>query len=203
MPRPRNTEARREQIIDGLLAVMGERGYERATVAAIARAAALSPGLIHYHFTSKRAILLALVEQLVARFEARRDALLRRAGNDPKDRIDAFVSAYLARGAGEDPAVVAAWVVVGAEATRQPEVRAIYRRAIAARLDALTDLLRARLRQRGRSGRGAKRLAAGVIAAIEGAYQLAAAAPELLPAGYAAPAVRQMIEGATERAPPR
>ena len=54
MARPSNTEERRQQIVEGLLRVMAERGYERASIAEIAKAAGLSPGLVHYHFTEKQ-----------------------------------------------------------------------------------------------------------------------------------------------------
>ena len=47
MARPSNTEERRQQIVQGLLRVMAERGYERASIAEIARAAGLTPGLVH------------------------------------------------------------------------------------------------------------------------------------------------------------
>ena len=40
---------------------MADRGYERASVTAIAKAAGLTPGLVHYHFHNKKEILLALV----------------------------------------------------------------------------------------------------------------------------------------------
>ena len=58
MPRPSNTDARREQIVLGLQRVMAERGYEKATVSAIAQAAGLTPGLVHYHFKNKQEMLL-------------------------------------------------------------------------------------------------------------------------------------------------
>ena len=45
MPRPPNTEQRRSQIVGGLARVMAERGYAKATIQAIAKAAGLSPGL--------------------------------------------------------------------------------------------------------------------------------------------------------------
>jgi len=64
MARPSNTEARRSQIVDGLVMVLSERGYERSSVQAIASAAGLSPGLVHYHFKNKLEILVELVERL-------------------------------------------------------------------------------------------------------------------------------------------
>ena len=63
-------EERRAQIVDGLMRVLPEHGYERASVARIAKAAGLSPGLVHHHFENKQAILLALGERLdVSRIE--------------------------------------------------------------------------------------------------------------------------------------
>ena len=53
MPRPSNTEQRRNDITLAFLKVMAETGYAKATVRAIAAEAALSPGLIHHHFKNK------------------------------------------------------------------------------------------------------------------------------------------------------
>ena len=50
MARPRNTEERRRQIVDGLRLVMAENGYDGASVQAVAKAAGLTAGLVHYHF---------------------------------------------------------------------------------------------------------------------------------------------------------
>jgi TetR/AcrR family transcriptional regulator, transcriptional repressor of bet genes len=196
MPRPSNTQARRDQIVDGLLSVMSLAGYERASIAAIARAAGLSSaGLVHYHFASKQEILVVLVERLVVTVEARYRARVERAGCDPQKRLHAFIDAHLALGDDADPRAVAAWVAVGAEAVRQPEVRTLYAAAIARSIDELRALLAACLRARGRRTHNARRLAAALRSAMEGAYQLAVAAPDALPRGFAAPAVRKMADG--------
>lgn len=198
MARPSNTAERRRQIVEGLLSVMERQGYERASVAAIARAAGLSAGLLHYHFDNKQAILVALVETLVGRMQARYEARRQDAGDAPtaagaERRLGAFVDAHLALGADADPRGVAAWVVVGAEAVRQPEVRQVYQRAIQADLAELRALVADLLRAHGRSTRAATRIAAVGMSAIEGAYQLSAGAPGTLPEGFAAPMVRQML----------
>ncbi|HEY4122015.1 MAG TPA: TetR family transcriptional regulator, partial [Byssovorax sp.] len=59
MERAPNVE-RRAQIVAALARVMAARGYERATVAQIAAEAGLAAGLVHYHFASKRDVLLTL-----------------------------------------------------------------------------------------------------------------------------------------------
>ena len=87
MPRPSNTAERRAQIIEGLLNVIAEGGYEGATIASIAKSAGLGSGLVHYHFANKQAILLALVERIVGLIEARYAHRLGAAGEDPSARL--------------------------------------------------------------------------------------------------------------------
>ncbi|MBK7863196.1 MAG: TetR family transcriptional regulator C-terminal domain-containing protein [Archangiaceae bacterium] len=185
MARPSNTLRRREQIVDGLLAAMVAHGYDGASIVAIGKAAKLAPGLVHYHFDTKAEVLLALVERLVQQVRARYAA---RAG----DRLDAFIDAHLALGSDADPRAVAAWSIIGAEALRQPDVRRLYRAALASTLRELKRLVAARLREQGRLTRNAGSVSAAIVSAIEGAFRIAAAAPGSLPAGYAAPMVRRL-----------
>src|SRR5688572_15123230 len=179
MARPSNTLQRREEIVDGLLRAMATHGYEGASIVAIAKAAGLAPGLVHYHFDTKAEVLLALVERLVRQVRARYQAR-------PGDRLDAFIDAHLALGPDADPRAVAAWSIVGAEALRQPDVRRLYRAALASTLKELKRLVRQRLREQRRITRNAGRISAGIVSAIEGAFRIAAAAPGALPGGYAA-----------------
>jgi TetR/AcrR family transcriptional repressor of bet genes len=195
MPRPKNSGQRRAQIVDGLIDVMARSGYDGASIQEIARAAGLTPGLLHYHFGSKREILVAAVEQLIDGVRARYEARLAGGAPDARARLDAFIDAHLARGRDADARAVAAWSVVGAEAIRQPDVRAIYRRALGSSLRELTRLVTAVRRAepgRSRSTLSAREAAAALMTAIEGAFRIAAAAPGALPAGYAAPTVRAL-----------
>jgi TetR/AcrR family transcriptional repressor of bet genes len=195
MARPSNTEERRQQIVEGLLRVMAERGYERASVAEIAKAAGLSPGLVHYHFEGKQEILLTAVEQLAARARARVKARLERAKGEARTQVDAFLDAYLATGEDADPSAVAAWVTISAEAIQQPEVRAAYEKVVRADLGHLEELVGA---VTGR--RRARAIAAGLFAAVQGYYVLSAAAPGLIPSGSAAATVKRMAAGLLDTA---
>ena len=47
MPRPSNREERRAQIVDGLMRVLPEHGYERASVARIGNGVMVSPYWAH------------------------------------------------------------------------------------------------------------------------------------------------------------
>lgn len=196
--RPPNTERRRGEIVEGLLRVMARKGYEGATVSEIARAAGLRPGLVHYHFETKEEILLELFERLrrtvEVRYERRRDR-----GNP----LRAFLDAHLERGRDADPAALACWVAVGAEALRRPALGRLYRRAVEERLGRLENLVRGALRARGRAARRAREIAAALLAAIEGAFHLGSAAPRTIPPGTAAAAVWRMAEGLVSAEPRR
>ncbi len=199
MPRPSNTEARRAQIVDGMLRVVAERGYERATVKDIADAAGLSPGLLHYHFASKQEILVALAEDLAEAAQKRQSAL--KSPRSARSRLLALLDAHVARGKGADPTAVACWVALGAEAPRIPELAAVYRRVTGDALAGLRDQTRAALLEEERSPKRAGSIAAGLLAAVEGAFKLATAAPGLLPEGFAAPTLRAMAEGLLDAQP--
>ena len=195
MARPANGVERRAQIVDGLLLVMAREGYERASIAQVARAAGLSPGLLHYHFASKHQILVALVHRLVAQVTARAEALLERAGEQPRRRLCAFLDAHVALGDDADGRAVAAWVVVGTEAMRDRQVRALYVRALEGSLGWLRQLVGDCLTHERRVRRNTARIAAALLAAVEGAYRVRTAAPALLPVGFAAPTLRTMVDG--------
>ncbi len=193
MPRPKNTDERQRQIVEGLLRAMAERGYERASVQAIAKAAGLSPSLVHYHFKNKQQVLLALIGRLGDIIQERFEA--RAAGaSDPWQRLDAFIDAHLALDETADPAAVACWVAIGAEAVRQPEVREVYGATVERELVLLAGLVGDVLAHERRSDEAASTIAAGLFAAIQGSYQLAAVA-RAAPEGFAAPTVRQMARG--------
>ena len=200
MARTSNTEARRTEIAGALLAVIARLGYDKATIQAIAAHAGLAPGLIHYHFKNKQEILMSLIGAMARAAHARYLAVL---GDqvDPLPRLRAYLHARLGLGEGAAPDIVAAWVMIGAEAVRQPEVRAVYCQMVADELALLTTLLTDCLRERGRDARVAARLAAGLAAMIEGAYQLSSAAAEAMPRGYAAAAATSYAELAIAAAP--
>lgn len=167
------THARRAQILAGLKQVFAASGYAGASMRAIADAAGLTPGLLHYHFPNKRAMLVALIAQLEA-------DLLERLPPDatPEAIIEALLGLQ-----GADPAALACWTQARAEAQRDPEVLAAYR--------ATLEGLLARF-ERALPDRAA---AVGLLAAVEGYLGLATTCPDLIPAGSAAPTVRAMLAG--------
>jgi len=195
MPRPTNTAQRRLQIVEAMQRVMGVTGYERASVAAVAEAAGLAPGLIHYHFGNKQEILIELVRMLGERLDARRREAVEGKGADPVGRLEAWLDAHVSLGPGADPTAVACWVSIGAEAMRIPEVRAVYVEALTRERDQLGSLLSEAVKPVRLPTAKRNQMAAGLLAAIQGAYLLGAAAPEVAPRGFARPALRALLDG--------
>ena len=196
MPRPSNTEERRKQIAGALIKVMARRGYDGASVAGIAKAARLTPGLVHYHFASKQEILLAALDELVARHAARLEERLGAAGeDDPLAQVAAFIDVHLAVGAHADPEALACWVLISGEALREPKVRAGFHAALARLSGRLTAIIRRGVERSVFAAVEAEPAAAALLAAIQGYFVLAATARTLIPRGSAAAATKQMAEG--------
>jgi TetR/AcrR family transcriptional repressor of bet genes len=198
--RPSNTQERRAQIVAAFGRVLAAQGYQGATIAAIGREAKLAPGLVHYHFESKREVLLALVAAVVDTLRRRADERLAQAGTDPRKQLDAVIDAHLEADSSSEPGVVRAWAAIGAEALGDAWVREQYAQALSAAQTQLEEKVRRCLKAERRSTSGAQKIAAALLSAIEGAYRIGAAAPELLPPGFAAPMVRRMAQGLIDSA---
>lgn len=83
LPRNEVDSGRREQLLAAARAVFAEKGYERATVGDIVRAAGVAQGTFYLYFPSKRAVLVTLARAfraalLAALFDPHLDALPRR-----------------------------------------------------------------------------------------------------------------------------
>ena len=73
-PTPRGARSM-QRILDAAARLIGDAGFEGATMKAVARAAGVSKGLLHYHFQSKEHLLIeaqrATFRQIHLRFEER------------------------------------------------------------------------------------------------------------------------------------
>lgn len=179
MGRRPNTELRRQQIVDALQAEMAAVGFSRATTKSIAERAGLAPGLVHYHFKDKEAILVALVERLVAQADARFQALLDGA-KTPKDQLRAFVTARVSPGSAAEADQVAVWVALIADAMAIPAVSERLSAWLAQDQKRLTAMFRAA----DVASPGAH--AALMLSAVMGSFSLHALQVPGVPKGYAA-----------------
>jgi len=64
-PRERNADAARDQILKAAAQLFAKKGFQAATLRAVARAAGVSQPLIHHHFGSKRDLWQAVKARVV------------------------------------------------------------------------------------------------------------------------------------------
>jgi len=93
-PRPRVASLRRDQIVRATIRCLAREGYSNLTMKKLAREAGVSPGILHYYFPNKRAILLAALERVMADLDRRvvREA---QGARDPRERLRALIGACL------------------------------------------------------------------------------------------------------------
>ena len=113
-----STDARREQLLDAGVALLGKRPAAEVSIEEIAEAAGVSKGLLYHYFPTKGEFLVAAIErgqeELAGRFAAAESL-------PPVERLDAGLDAFLDyveqypaafaaifRGESEDPAITAA-----------------------------------------------------------------------------------------------
>jgi TetR/AcrR family transcriptional repressor of bet genes len=195
MPRPRNTDQRRAQIVSGFMRIMAERGYDGTSVAEAARAAGLTQGLVHYHFKSKQEILVAALSQLVEQHDAQLTQRLEEVPNGPGSEVDAFIDFHLGLGADANPEALACWIHMSGEALRQAEVRSEWEKALTATAERLTEIIHLGIAQGVFDCESAQASATAIVAAIQGYFVLAATARSVIPKGTAAPSVKRMAQG--------
>lgn len=195
MARPSNTAQRRQQIASGLIKVMARQGYDGAAVSDIAKAAKLTPGLVHYHFGSKQEILLAALDSLSAGHLARLDARLAQAGGRPPDEVAAFIDFHLGLGAEANPEALACWVILSGEALRNAKVRSRFEKAVAGLVARLAGAIRRGVDRWEFACDDVDGAAAALVAAIQGYFVLAASARSTIPKGSAARSTTKMAEG--------
>jgi AcrR family transcriptional regulator len=84
------TAARRKQILDAATQVFAEKGFHRATIRDIARAAGIADGTIYTYFASKTEVLLGILHRLNETTE-REQQLMPQSEQD----LRSFFTAYL------------------------------------------------------------------------------------------------------------
>jgi AcrR family transcriptional regulator len=119
-----SAEERRERILEGALEVFAQRGYQEASMTAIASAAGISPAVIYDHFPSKAALHMTLLESQAAKLLASVGAALADAPKDRRERfrlgVDAFFAFVEQQGF--------AWWLLFRDPPTDPEVAAAYGR---------------------------------------------------------------------------
>ncbi len=144
--RREGAEARREALVEAVLALVSEGGMEAATVRAIAERASVTPGLIRHYFDTKEDLLAAAYEAHMARLtEATADHA---RGRTAAERLAAFVAAGL-RAPIVDPAAIGLWAGFINLVRRDDRMQAIHERTYHAFRDRLQSLISAALDEAG------------------------------------------------------
>lgn len=82
-------------ILRAAVAVMGEDGYEGASMRDMAARAGVSVAALYYHFPSKHDLLREFLDEAYDVTLARIDRRLVAVGSDPSDRLDSLVSTLI------------------------------------------------------------------------------------------------------------
>ena len=117
-------EERRQQIIDGALAVFSEKGFEKATNKDIAEAAGIgSPGLIYHYFKDKSDLFRQVLEQRAPVFQviARGESMMELP---PREVLMLFGNAFV-NSLGNRTAISMFKLLLG-EAVRHPIVAEMF-----------------------------------------------------------------------------
>lgn len=202
MARPSNSPERRAQIAAALVKVMARRGYDGASVADVARAARLAPGLVHYHYKNKQEILIQALRQLAARHAARLAARLDEGRGDPAWEVAAFIDLHLGLGADADPDALHCWILLSGEALRERKVQVEYEKVTRGLAARLAGSIARGLQQGAFRCESPDAAASALVAAIQGYFVLAGAARSVIPRGSAAACTKRMAEGLLRPARP-
>lgn len=92
-PRARQRAARRSQILAAAERIFAEKGFEGASMAAIAAAAGLPKANLHYYFGTKEALYAALLREVLALWLSATEAI--RPESDPAEALTAYVRAKM------------------------------------------------------------------------------------------------------------
>jgi len=158
-------------------------------------AARLTPGLVHYHFKNKHEILLAALDDLVARHDQRLEARLSEVEDDPAAGLAAFIDFHLGLGADADPEALACWILLGGEAVRDAKVKAAMAAAMEGMVARLAQIIRQGVDRRVFTCDAIDAAASALFATIQGYFVLAGTARQVIPRGSAALTTKRMAEG--------
>ena len=111
-------------ILRAAVTVMGEDGYEGASMRDIAKRAGVSPAAIYHHFSSKRDMLREFLEDAWRIVFERIESRLATAPDDPVARLDEVVSTLVASQHHDEYARLAAVVALREYVRLAPDDRA-------------------------------------------------------------------------------
>ncbi len=134
--------ARRADLIDATAAVLAEQGLAGTNVRAICAKAGVSPGLLRHYFDGIDDLIAATYAATSDRMDAIFAEAVADAGNDPRDRLTAYLTASF-RPPVTDPELLGAWTAFWALARSDARMAAIHAESYAGYRERLANLLTA------------------------------------------------------------
>jgi len=125
MPKVGMEEVRRQQLITATIRTIHELGYEKVTLARVARAAGISPGLVPHYFRDKQGLLAATMRHIAEELRMELSRHLA-AAHGPRARMEAILDANFAPRCFA-PEVVAAWLAFWGQAHSDPKLTRMQR----------------------------------------------------------------------------
>jgi AcrR family transcriptional regulator len=128
-PRPRVADERRAAIVRATIRCLARDGYAALTMKRVAAEAGVSPGILHYYFRDKRAILARAAATVTADLD-RRVATEARRARDARAHLRALLGACL-KAATETRDFWTVFIELWGEALHDRELARLNRRAYA------------------------------------------------------------------------
>lgn len=114
-------DARRLSLIEACARVLARNGAPGASVRAIAQEAGTSVGLVGHYFGGVDALVAATYDHVDRQVAAALDHAVLAAGSDPRDRLEAFVTASFAPPIA-DTALLATWIAFWSLVTARKDI---------------------------------------------------------------------------------
>ncbi len=133
------------QIIAAATRVIAQKGYARTSLNDIAREAGMSKGAVHYHFSTKEALVAKVLETACDAVAERTKDAWQRGGQDPFEALRASVrELWAVRTSGSDEVRVVADLLAQAlhDESLRPQLAGYYRFASAQTTQHLVTVLR-------------------------------------------------------------
>jgi AcrR family transcriptional regulator len=135
-------DARRQSLIAACARVLARDGAGGASVRTIAAEAGVSPGLVGHYFAGIDALVAATYAQIGEQVRDALAAAVAAAGDDPRARLLAYVTASFAPPIA-DPALLATWIAFWSMVKPRPDIARLHDDIYASYRADLERLLRA------------------------------------------------------------
>lgn len=133
-------DARRQDLIVACAHALAEHGAKGVSVRIVCAAAGVSPGLLRHYFSGIDDLIAATYVHVGEQVSAALADAIARAGDDPRARLHAFVTASF-RPPIADPELLATWLAFWSLVKTDPEIARLHRYIYATSRRMLESLL--------------------------------------------------------------